>query len=60
MRSHQLTVGRSFGVVFDHGEDFYSTLAEFCRSHDVRRLRNPDLYDVPLLHFGVDAAMEGM
>jgi predicted DNA-binding protein with PD1-like motif len=37
VRSHQLTVGRSFGVVFDHGEDFYPTLMEFCRSHGVRQ-----------------------
>jgi hypothetical protein len=26
----------------------------------MRRLRNPDLYDVPLLHFGVNDAMEDM
>ncbi|MFE9328122.1 PPC domain-containing DNA-binding protein [Nocardia sp. NPDC052278] len=36
MRSHELTLGRSFGVSFDHGEDFYPALAEFCRSHDIR------------------------
>lgn len=36
MRAHELTVGRSFGVVFDHGDDFYAALSEFCHLHDVR------------------------
>ncbi|NNH71014.1 DUF296 domain-containing protein [Nocardia uniformis] len=37
MRSHELTLGRSFGVVFDHGEDFYTALTEFCRINEVRQ-----------------------
>jgi predicted DNA-binding protein with PD1-like motif len=37
MRSRQLTLGRTFGVVFDHGEDFLPALAEFCAAHDVRQ-----------------------
>lgn len=37
MRSHELTLGRSFGVVFDHGEDFYTALAEFCQVNNVRQ-----------------------
>lgn len=37
MRSHELTLGRSFGVVFDHGEDFFSGLTEFCRTNNVRQ-----------------------
>lgn len=37
MRSHQLTPGRSFVVVFDHGEDFFTALADFCRTYNVRQ-----------------------
>ncbi|MEY9211690.1 DUF296 domain-containing protein [Thermobifida halotolerans] len=37
MRSHELTQGRTFGLVFDHGEDFFTSLTEFCRSNDVRQ-----------------------
>ncbi|MGI9000235.1 MAG: PPC domain-containing DNA-binding protein [Pseudonocardia sp.] len=37
MRSHELTLGRSFVVAFDHGEDFFTALAEFCRHHGVRQ-----------------------
>ncbi|WP_116248521.1 PPC domain-containing DNA-binding protein [Nocardiopsis sp. FIRDI 009] len=37
MRSHELTQGRTFGLVFDHGEDFFSSLTEFCRTNDVRQ-----------------------
>jgi len=37
MRSHALTIGRSFGVTFDHGEDFFTALAEFCRVNQVRQ-----------------------
>ena len=29
VRSHELTLGRSFGVTFDHGEDFFTALTEF-------------------------------
>ncbi|MGH3942579.1 MAG: PPC domain-containing DNA-binding protein [Pseudonocardiaceae bacterium] len=37
MRSHELTPGRTFGIVFDHGDDFFNTLAAFCAAHDVRQ-----------------------
>lgn len=37
MRSHELTIGRTFGVTFDHGEDFFTALEEFCRANDVRQ-----------------------
>ncbi|MEV5835539.1 DUF296 domain-containing protein [Nocardia sp. NPDC052112] len=37
MRSHELTLGRSFGVVFDHGDDFYPSLTEFCRANSLRQ-----------------------
>ncbi|WP_405160803.1 DUF296 domain-containing protein [Nocardia sp. NBC_01499] len=37
MRSHELTLGRSFGVVFDHGDDFYPALTEFCRDNNIRQ-----------------------
>jgi predicted DNA-binding protein with PD1-like motif len=31
-----LSTGRTFGVVFDDGEDFYTSLAEFCRTNNIR------------------------
>lgn len=37
MRSHQLTLGRSFAVAFDHGEDFFDALAAFCHANGVRQ-----------------------
>jgi predicted DNA-binding protein with PD1-like motif len=37
VRSQQVTVGRSFAVAFDHGEDFFTALAEFCRTNGVRQ-----------------------
>lgn len=37
MRSHELTLGRSFAVVFDHGEDFFTALTEFCQQHAVHQ-----------------------
>lgn len=37
VRSATLTLGRTFGVAFDHGDDFYEALAEFCRQHQVRQ-----------------------
>ncbi len=37
MRSHELTLGRSFGVAFDHGEDFFNALTDFCHANGVRQ-----------------------
>ena len=37
MRAAEVTMGRSFVVHFDHGEDFYSALSDFCREHDVKQ-----------------------
>jgi predicted DNA-binding protein with PD1-like motif len=37
MHSHELTTGRTFGVTFTHGEDFFSSLTEFCRDRGVRQ-----------------------
>ncbi|MGH3977939.1 MAG: PPC domain-containing DNA-binding protein [Pseudonocardiaceae bacterium] len=37
MRSHELTLGRSFAVAFDHGDDFFTALADFCRENGVRQ-----------------------
>lgn len=37
MRSYDLTLGRTFGVTFDHGEDFFDALADFCRTNNVRQ-----------------------
>jgi len=37
MQSRELTIGRTFGVTFDHGDDFFDTLIAFCRSNDIRQ-----------------------
>lgn len=37
MRSHEVTVGRTIAVVFDHGEDFYTALADACRTNGIRQ-----------------------
>ncbi|MEV7086873.1 DUF296 domain-containing protein [Streptomyces sp. NPDC093085] len=37
MRSSELKTGRSFGLNFDHKEDFFQTLADFCKENDVRQ-----------------------
>ena len=36
MHSSELTLGRTFGVTFDYGEDFFSALSEFCTANGVR------------------------
>ncbi|MFG1881946.1 PPC domain-containing DNA-binding protein [Micromonospora sp. NPDC049102] len=36
MRSHDLTPGRMIGVTFDHGEDFFTALADACRTNGIR------------------------
>jgi predicted DNA-binding protein with PD1-like motif len=37
MRSQQVDIGRTFVVVFDHGEDFFTALEKFCRTNKVRQ-----------------------
>ncbi|MEU8263157.1 DUF296 domain-containing protein [Micromonospora sp. NPDC048999] len=37
MRSHDLTPGRTIGVVFDHGDDFFTALTDACRAHDIKQ-----------------------
>ncbi|MPZ66551.1 MAG: DUF296 domain-containing protein [Pseudonocardiaceae bacterium] len=37
MRSHELITGRTFGLAFDHGDDFFTALDQFCRDNDVRQ-----------------------
>lgn len=37
MRSGELSLGRSFGVVFNHGDDCYPALAEFCQTNNLRQ-----------------------
>ncbi|MFC0627452.1 PPC domain-containing DNA-binding protein [Kribbella deserti] len=37
MRATETTIGRTFCVHFDHGDDFYTALADFCREHNVRQ-----------------------
>ena len=36
MRSCELTTDRTFGVTFDHGDDFFPSLTAFCRDHEIR------------------------
>lgn len=37
MHSQQVDIGRTFVVVFDHGEDFFTALDDFCRTNKVRQ-----------------------
>lgn len=37
MRSQELTLGRTFAVAFDHGDDFYAALDDFCRTNGIRQ-----------------------
>jgi predicted DNA-binding protein with PD1-like motif len=37
MQGRQLTIGRTFGVTFEHGEDFFEALAAFCRTESIRQ-----------------------
>jgi len=37
MQSAELKIGRTFGVVFEHGKDFFAELEEFCRTNGVRQ-----------------------
>ena len=37
MRASELKTGRTFGVAFDHGDDFMTSLAAFCRDNGVRQ-----------------------
>jgi predicted DNA-binding protein with PD1-like motif len=37
LHAAELTMGRTFAVRFDHGEDFFTSLATFCRDHNVRQ-----------------------
>ncbi len=37
MRASELKTGRTFGVAFDHSDDFMTALATFCRNNDVRQ-----------------------
>lgn len=41
MRSRELTTGRQFGVVFDHGDDFFTSLESFCRDNAIRQAYIP-------------------
>lgn len=37
MKASELTTGRTFGVTFEHGEDFFTALTDFCLTHGVRQ-----------------------
>jgi predicted DNA-binding protein with PD1-like motif len=36
MRSREVRAGRTIVAVFEHGDDFYTALAETCTTHDIR------------------------
>ena len=36
MKATEVTAGRTFGVTFDHGDDFMTSLARFCHENNVR------------------------
>jgi predicted DNA-binding protein with PD1-like motif len=36
VHSAELTIGRTFGVTFDPGEDFFPTLSTFCKTRSIR------------------------
>jgi predicted DNA-binding protein with PD1-like motif len=37
VKSAELTLGRAFGVTFDHGDDFLESLAAFCAEHSLHQ-----------------------
>jgi len=37
MQSRELTIGRTFGVTFEHGDDFFDTLSKFCVENGVQQ-----------------------
>lgn len=37
MPSVELKIGRTFGVVFEHGSDFFTELEDFCRTNGVKQ-----------------------
>ncbi|MDR2581753.1 MAG: DUF296 domain-containing protein [Fibromonadaceae bacterium] len=37
MKSAELKIGRTFGVVFEHGKDFFEELDSFCRENNVKQ-----------------------
>jgi predicted DNA-binding protein with PD1-like motif len=37
VKASELKAGRTFGVTFQHGDDFMASLARFCRENEVRQ-----------------------
>ena len=37
MRAREAKLGRTFVVAFDHGDDYFGALADFCARHNVRQ-----------------------
>ncbi|HEY8473567.1 MAG TPA: DUF296 domain-containing protein [Natronosporangium sp.] len=37
MRGHELTIGRTFGLALEDGEDFFESLTQFCAEHDIKQ-----------------------
>ena len=35
MHARELTLGRTFAITFEHGEDFFNSLREFCDGHGI-------------------------
>lgn len=38
MRGHELSLGRTLGLVLDHGDDFFESLYRFCADHNQRAI----------------------
>ncbi|MFF4531595.1 PPC domain-containing DNA-binding protein [Streptomyces sp. NPDC001407] len=41
MRARSIIWGRSFVLILDHGEDFFTALGDFCREHEIRSAHIP-------------------
>jgi predicted DNA-binding protein with PD1-like motif len=37
LHAAELTMGRTFAIRFDHGEDFFTALSDFCSANEVRQ-----------------------
>src|SRR5688500_1982249 len=37
MHARELVLGRTIGITFDHGEDFFETLGKLCREHQIQQ-----------------------
>jgi predicted DNA-binding protein with PD1-like motif len=37
MQGTELILGRTFGITFEHGQDFFSELDQFCQEHKIKQ-----------------------